>query len=162
MRPMSTIKTNKSSRFTASSQSRGHATADENPPPVHTHRGKRILIALVGLISAAMLLLVVLNLDRQPNEAGRVPAPLDISALIAPGQLTPEDELAAVTTANVAQQIGAERGWIQTADGKEYRFESLEPLPNGWSKMTNPQIQAVLSDDRLLTMQAESALVRMP
>lgn len=144
--------------------------ASTNPPPIARQRGRVIFLAIVGAMVAIVLLLVVLNIDRAPPQSAAAPD-RDVIELIEPGALDPNQ--AAGDFGDIKRSLhnlGAENTWIQTAkDGKlsqQYRFASHDPnpqgLPAGWSKVVKPEIQMFLADDRVITLESETALLRAP
>ena len=140
---------------------------DAPPPPIKSSRLRVTVLATAGAIVAIVLIVVAFNIDRNPPHQQRQNP--SVTELIPPDTLDPKaggGDFNRITT-NLSD-LGAENTWIQTTrDGKlaqQYRFASHEPspegLPPGWSKVNQPEIQLYLSDDRVLTMQSQTALLR--
>ncbi|MCI0363584.1 MAG: hypothetical protein L0219_06845 [Phycisphaerales bacterium] len=132
---------------------------------LHTRRLKLLMLMSAGMLCGALLLLVVLNIDTPGPAPNPEPDSPPITELIEPGSLTPEDLASGDTDITRPAMLAAQRGNIQAMQNDrlwEYRFEALDPLPNGWSKMRSPSIQAHLADGRILTMKSDSALILMP
>jgi hypothetical protein len=138
------------------------------PPPIKSNRARVIVLAVAGAIVAIILIAVAFNIDRNASQRQRRENP-KVVELIPPGELDRDSasgDFNRITT-NLSE-LGAENTWIQTTrDGKlaqQYRFASHEPnpegLPPGWSKVHRPQIQIFMSDDRVLTLQSQTALLR--
>lgn len=152
----------------------GNSTADRTDPsaprPIAAPRRKTYALIGVGCCVAAVLLIVIFKIDNTPRRSGGTPTPPNLVELLPPERLNTDD----VTNnqAPIGQnltQLGAENTWIQTTrDGRlaqQYRFASHDPnpedLPPGWSKVRKPEIQFFMSDDRVLTLESETALLRI-
>ena len=129
-------------------------------------RRKLLTLLVAGLVVATMLILVVFNID---PPADQNPQPQrDSIEVDGPAQLTAEEIAQGESVNSVRPQvIGAQRAWVQFMgpDGrleKQYRCQSLDPLPDGWSRMTKPEFEALVSDDRMITMTSDSAMIHMP
>lgn len=141
---------------------------DAPPPPIKSNRKRVIVLALAGGIVAVILIAVAFNIDRGTSHDQRRDN-ADVVELIPPGAL--DGEAATGDFNKIAtnlSELGAENTWIQTTrNGKlaqQYRFASHEPspegLPPGWSKVNQPEIQIYFDDDRVLTLQGRTALLR--
>ena len=144
------------------------SSRDQEPRPLPRQRRKLVLMVISGLAMAGVLLLVVFNIDAPAPTAAKPPDDSNITELLPPpGALTPEQMKHGITDPSKNPQVlAAEGGWIQTTkDGKlaqQYRFVRVDPQPDGQLAMTAPIVQLFLSDERVLTMRSDDALVRAP
>jgi hypothetical protein len=142
--------------------------ANNQPPaPIRSGRRRAVAVTLCGVVVAALLLVVVLNIE-PPQPAAQPSPPIPEAAeLIAPGDLR-QDELTGSgfdirRSTDVTLPEGA---GIEVQEGnrvaQRYRFTHSEPRPGGWIELQQPEVELYLSDDRLLLLTGNSALVKAP
>ncbi|NNM27124.1 MAG: hypothetical protein HKO59_14265 [Phycisphaerales bacterium] len=121
-----------------------------------------------GLVLAGLLLTVVAQLDRT-EEPAPPPTP-DVTELLAPTPLTPEDRRAGRRFDQTRFDLPAE-GWIQISGptgelAQQYRFDRLDPDPPshgaGWLHMTRPELEVYLETGRVVTLRGASAFGYAP
>jgi len=127
---------------------RAAVLADLPPPPaIRRSRVKLLVLATAGLLMAALLVAVVINLDRASAEDDR-PAALDGVIPLIPPPLRDDLEASALRDMDDVTNIGAEDAGIDVVDpqtgrlAQRYRFARLEPSPAGrpagWLGLTRP------------------------
>ncbi len=140
---------------------------DGAPPPVRTGPSKPLLILTCGGIVAALLLIVILNIDQEPRGSKHLTDEQIIELIAPPSPLTDADLAQA---GDRMQPLRAQRGWIQThnSDGtpaQRYRCEALDPAPDGmgpgWLEMTQPRME-IFSDDRIISIAGDTAFTYAP
>ncbi len=143
---------------------------DGDPPPVKSNRGKLVLLGVVSVIVAGLLLVVIFNIDRQPQPA-QTDRPKDarVTELLPPELLT-DDELAQARTPDSRDAALAlyEGGWIELRDPKtgrihqRYRCDRMDPEPQGRIFMLRPVVELYLANNRLMLLQGDSARMHRP
>ena len=150
----------------------GEAPNDQPPPPVRRSARKTLLLVGCGVILAALLLVVVMNLDRSRPAAVEDEDPAEVAEIIAPGQLTEEEQRADRPSGPDIAEIGPlSEGWIQVANeqgglAQQYRFDHLDPNPEGmgegWFRMTGPMLEIYARDGAVVTLRGDTALTYAP
>lgn len=153
-----------------SSSEREALLGDYVPPsPRQALRRRAVILGVTGFACAAMLLVVVLNIDR-PQPAQPEPSP-EAREVIAPEALSIDEQSRAATDLRREIEIVAPQGgWIQLMkDGRlaqQYRCDRLDPnppgKPAGWLNMHNPKVELYLNDGRAISLRGRSALLHAP
>ena len=143
---------------------------DGDPPPVKSNRSKLVLLGVVSVIVAGLLLVVIFNIDRQPQPA-QTDRPKDarVTELLPPELLT-DDELAEARAPDSRDAALAlyEGGWIELRDPKtgridqRYRCDRMDPEPQGRIFMLRPVVELYLANNRLMLLQGDSARMHRP
>lgn len=145
--------------------------AKDSPPPVRMNRGRIYTLIACSAILAALLLVVVMNIDTGP-EPVRTTFDLDDVTELIPPRLT-EDELSnsGFDRDQFATPELSEGAMIDVAndDGslaQQYRFSRLNPrpegLPPGWLEMVEPFAVIYGTKGQIVTLTGDVAQVRAP
>lgn len=129
------------------------------PPPIRRNAAKRLTLIACAVISAILLIVVLMNLDDPSRQTEQADLPSDVPELL-PGPMDPP----AAGSPDVRFQGNT---WIQVADAsgslaQQYRFEGMEPNPDGTYTMQSPEAQFFLSGGRVLEFSGIEAVVRAP
>jgi lipopolysaccharide export system protein LptA len=122
--------------------------------------------------------LVVINIDRKRGRATPMPPADDddVIELIEPGPVATDGNMSSGgSTADLAGAGGIvldDGAWVRITDPEtqrlkqQYRWHRQNPNPSGkgpgWIEMTRPEARLYLSDDRIATLEADSALAYVP
>lgn len=140
---------------------------DDDPPPVHSRRQRPVTLIACAAILFVLILIVLLNIDSGVDQRSAVDD-TDIPELITPRALDRESEGDDPFALRRGFQPQLARGgWIQIAgeDGQlaqQYRCERLDPRPDGWLDMTQPEMEIYLQRNRILTLRGDSAIAHAP
>ena len=149
------------------------------PPPNRPGRGRGGLVLAASILVCLLLLLVVINIDRSRETAPAPPTPQDddddVIELIEPGPLATDGTMSGGTNAapgSAGDIILDDGAWVRITDPatrrlkQEYRWQRQNPNPPGrgpgWIEMLRPEARLYLSHDRVVTLEADSALAHVP
>lgn len=149
---------------------------DDRPAPPRVRRGpaRPLLLVISGIALFCILAFVVLNIDTGHEPQSRAMPDEDVIELIAPRDLSDADLRASTDeeTRSGLQPELSQGGVIEIADPQtqqlvqRYRFDALDPNPEGaspgWLRMTRPRMEIFLDDDRVVTIDGDSALAYRP
>ncbi|MCA9284180.1 MAG: hypothetical protein KDA22_03125 [Phycisphaerales bacterium] len=137
------------------------------PPPVRTR--KPWLMVAAGVVGAAILILVVANIERGPRQEdkpSRISGAVDLAA---PESLTGAEQAAATTGIAPDASVKLESGaWVEVADpatgrlAQRYNAARVEPLPDQWVRMDQPRASLHPKSGRIITMRSDTAVARVP
>lgn len=143
------------------------------PPPVRHGPARPIFLIVSAIALCAVLVLVVLNIDTGHERQSREMPDEGVIELIAPRALS-RDDLERSTEdmrGNIQPEL-SKGGVVEIADPQtqqlvqRYRFASLDPNPEGeapgWLRMRQPRFEIFLEDDRVVTIEGDSALAYRP
>jgi lipopolysaccharide export system protein LptA len=147
--------------------------ADHPSPPRRVRRPARRPVALIacGLIVAGLLLVVLVNLDRDEPAARDVDPAIDTSGVVTPRHLNEDDFTGGARAIDEAIGELPAGGWIQVSNDRgelaqQYRFRRLDPSPEGlgpgWVRLQNPEIELYGSGGSVVRLTGESALAYTP
>lgn len=147
----------------------------DEPPRVRKGPGKPLLLIAAGALLAALLLVVLFNIDRAKPQAETRVELGTITDIVPPKPLEPGATAATSRgtspLAHDAQVELPEGGWIQVTNpqgqlAQQYRFERFDPKPEGaapgYVRMERPNAEVYLSGGRVLTLSGDSALAYVP
>jgi len=145
-------------------------TTHSTPPPaIRTNRRRFVFLFCSALVVAVLLVLVVINIDRQNELPGDSAIGPDVQELVPPTALSEGEEATGIRDIdNNPDLIAAVRGSIEVINpetgevSQQYRWDRSSPLPDGQLKLEHPVVELYVSDDRILTLQGDEALVRAP
>lgn len=150
-----------------------HTTSTNTPPPVTRGRGRAIFLVAAGVVLFSVLVLVVFNIDTRTDRRSTDPLDEEVIELLAPRGLTADDlqRSADDLRGNIQAEL-SQGGVVEIADPRtqqlvqRYRFASLDPNPEGeapgWLRMRQPRFEIFLDNDRVVTIEGESALAYRP
>jgi hypothetical protein len=120
-----------------------------------------------GVVVSIILLFVVLKVESPQPLAPPTPAIAGAQELIAPSALHPDDVAGGGFDPKRSIEVALPQGMtleVQEGDrlAQRYRCTHSDPRPGGWIHMDQPEVELYLSDDRLLVMTGDSALVHIP
>ncbi len=144
-------------------------TPQRLPDPLSSPRprGRAFLLVGGGIGLAAVLLLVVANLDRSKGSQGgerRIQAPKDV---VSPGKLNP-DEARGGRAFGEGSMVELEEGaWVQVTDdagrlSQQYSAQRVEPLPDRLMQLERPRAVFFQRDGRVITLHADQGKARIP
>ena len=131
-----------------------------------------------ALIAAAVIvvglgIVVILNRDNADEAAARTTSPVPIVDLVPEPLASDEIRTAGsgLATDGAMPDLDA-GGWIQIVDrdtgklAQQYRFTRLDPTPEGlpanWVRMDQPRAELYLTDNRVVRLSGDSAVVHLP
>lgn len=140
--------------------------------PADAARAKRAAFIAAGVIVAAIGLVVVLDLDGDPQPGNDTAVDLIIDLVPEP-LARDEGSRSGIDPAAGGRMPQLEAGaWIQMVDmdtgklAQQYRFARMDPTPEGmpanWVSMDQPRAEFYLSDGRVIRLSGDSALVHLP
>lgn len=137
------------------------------PPPIRSGRRRMALVIASGVVVSIILLFVVLQVESPQPLVQPAPAIAGAQELIAPTDLQPEDVTGGGFDPERSVDVALPQGMtieVQEDDrlAQRYRCSHSDPRPGGWIHMDQPEVELYLSDDRLLVMTGDSALVHIP
>ena len=145
------------------------------PKPVRPGNagGKRAALIAAAVIAVGLGIVVILNRDKT-DPADRATVSLEPIVDLVPEPLARDEIRTAGSdpTADGAMPDLDAGGWIQIVDrdtgklAQQYRFTRLDPTPAGlpanWVRMDQPRAELYLSDDRVVRLSGDSAVVHLP
>lgn len=148
------------------------ALLDDDVPPIRRGPGRVIIFGSCAAILFVLLTVVVMSLDREYNLDGQRSMDDDLTELIAPRPLDDIDpDQDGFDFSRDLQPELAQGGWVQIANehgelARQYRCKRLDPnpegMPRGWLWLEDPELEVYLSDNRVVTLTGNEALVYAP
>lgn len=143
------------------------------PPPIRRRPARPLLLLCAAVALFSVLTWVVFNIDTGHERRAQERPGDDVIELIAPRGLSQNDLDRATVDSRSGIQPGLSKGGIiEIADAQtqelvqRYRFESLDPNPEGeapgWLRMQRPRFEIFLENNRVVTIEGDSALAYRP